>query len=675
MAIGWLAAASSAGAQSAVTAAYDTSKWLAPRQAIELLIQSAALSNNTRLAIFAGTVDLSSLFRLTGDTVRYQSNLHPLPPGEHELAVYAVSPNDEWSEVGRVPLRVLTANGFERAEVLPRLAMSLKGQVAEGHAATADAPPRTEYQDVVVSAGLQSLQRRNGWSVKSQMNVIGVSNRQEALRFNELASEAPKFDLADYQLGVEGSRAALTIGQNTVGSQRHLMNAFGSRGIAASAHIASAVRVSLAALNGTGIVGWSNPVGLSQSDHRMVSATVAADVMPRRPGSVQLEATLLGGSVLPRPDFNRGLITDAEQSDGSGVRMLVADPAHRIQVEAGFARSRADVPNDPTLAQGLQLVGITRTSRNARYLDASYQLMQRAPITKHVAADLSISVKHERVDPLFRSVASITRSDIESDEVGMAGALGALSFRGSAGVIHDNLGHVASILTTRTRVRTGAVALPLGSLGQSVRWLPVVTYDVAQTTQAGEGVPPNSEFAPTHVPDQFSQNQNVSAEWQGSGWRAGYRLDLTRQDNRQVGREKSDFASSVHNVSLGVTGAVVAATIDLGADGMEREESGEATTTRRAGATLDWHLTTTTAVSAAFSATVTDRGDTTVQKVRDGRVELSQRLPLLRLSARSTAGQLFVRFSRHDERLTDALTAVVNRRTWYVSTGFTLGLF
>ena len=80
-------------------------------------------------------------------------------------------------------------------------------------------------------------------------------------------------------------------------------------------------------------------------------------------------------------------------------------------------------------------------------------------------------------------------------------------------------------------------------------------------------------------------------------------------------------------------------------------------------------------MSAAFSATVTDRGDTTVQKVRDGRVELSQRLPLLRLSARSTAGQLFVRFSRHDERLTDALTAVVNRRTWYVSTGFTLGLF
>ena len=90
---------------------------------------------------------------------------------------------------------------------------------------------------------------------------------------------------------------------------------------------------------------------------------------------------------------------------------------------------------------------------------------------------------------------------------------------------------------------------------------------------------------------------------------------------------------------------------------------------------MDWHLTTSTTLSTAFSATFIDRGDTTVQKVRDGRVELAQRLPLLRLSARSTAGQLFVRFSRQDERLADMLTAVVNRHRWYVSTGFTLGVF
>lgn len=677
----WLAAVSlfvlapAATAQVSVTARFDTSKWVAPRSAIELRIESGALPESARLAILAGAVDMSALFHVAGDTLRYQPNLFPLPPGEHELTIYVVSSNDGWSEVGRFPLRVLTPTGFQRAEFLPRLALNLKGQVAEGHSAGAEGPPRSEYQDVLVSAGLQSLQRRDGWSVKSQANLVGASNRQEALRFGELASDAPKLDLADYQIGVEATRAALTLGQSTFGEQRHLMSAFGSRGITGSARIGSGVRVSLAALNGSAIVGWSNPVGLSRSDHRIFGGTVAADVLPRRPGVMQLEATLMAGSLLPRADFNRGVVNDAERSDGTGVRLSLNDPGHRLQLDAGFARSRSDVPDDATLAQGLQLVGVTRTSRNARYLDATYQLVQRARITRRLAADLSISAKHERVDPLFRSVASVARSDLESDEVGISGALGTLVFRGNVAVMRDNLGHIPSVLTTRTHGRTGTVALPLASLGRSLRWLPVVSYDVALTNQAGDGAPPNSEFTPTHVPDQLSRNQHVSAEWQRSRWRAGYRLNLTSQDNRQVGRENSDFATSVHNISLGVAGTVVAATLDLGADGTQREESAEETSTRTAGATLDWHLTTTTVVSAAFATTVTDRGDTTVQRVNDGRLELGQRLPLLRLSARSTAGQLFVRFSRQDERLADALTAVVNRRRWYVSTGFTLGVF
>ena len=154
--------APSVSAQVSVTAGFDTSKWVAPRQAIELRIQSAAASDSMRLAILAGTLDLSALFLTVGDTVRYQPALHPLPAGEHALIVYSVSPNDQWTEVGRFPLRVLAAGGFERAEVLPRLSLNLKGQVAEGHSAAADAPLRSEYQDFVVSTGLQSLQRRAG---------------------------------------------------------------------------------------------------------------------------------------------------------------------------------------------------------------------------------------------------------------------------------------------------------------------------------------------------------------------------------------------------------------------------------------------------------------------------------------------------------------------------------
>jgi hypothetical protein len=248
-------------------------------------------------------------------------------------------------------------------------------------------------------------------------------------------------------------------------------------------------------------------------------------------------------------------------------------------------------------------------------------------------------------------------------------------FRAGVLRMRDNLGHVATILTTRTRATSASVAAPLASFGKALAWLPLLSFDVTQTDQAGDGVPPNSEFAATHVPDQRSRNQNLSAEWRGARWVAGYRLNLTSQDNRQPGRENADFSGSVHNATLAFTGAAVGATLDLGFDGTEREESSERSRTRRAGTTLEWRMTSTTTMSGTLALTIVDRGDTTIQRLTDGRVELAQRLPLMRLSARSSPGQLFVRFSHQDQAITDPLMAAVDRRTWYVSTGLTLGVF
>ena len=55
-----------ASGQVSITAGFDTSKWIAPRQAIELRIQSGALPDSARVAVLAGTLDVSALFRLAG---------------------------------------------------------------------------------------------------------------------------------------------------------------------------------------------------------------------------------------------------------------------------------------------------------------------------------------------------------------------------------------------------------------------------------------------------------------------------------------------------------------------------------------------------------------------------------------------------------------------------------
>jgi len=658
-----------------VTAAFDTTKWVAPRQVIELRVAGDSLPTGSRIAVVVGSNDLSALFRVTGDTLRYQPQLLTLPAGEQQVAVYVVAADQQWTEVARFPLRVLTRAGYEQADVLPRLTFNLKGQVAEGHAAAVDAPPRADYQDLVVNTGLQTVHRGHAFALRSQVNLLATSNRQEALRFAELASAAPKFDLADYQIGVERRGLGVMLGHQSFGQQRHLASAFGSRGVGASARVGERATLSFVALNGNSIVGWSNASGLAQPDNRTLGGSLALDIVPRRPGLIQLEGTLLDGAVLPRAGFNQGVINDAEESEGSAVRVIVGGPASRLHVEAGLSRSRSDLREDSLLAQGTSLVGVIRAARNARYVDATYNVLRGRRLTGSTTTNLAVTLKHERVDPLYRSVATAARADVEEDGVGLQGEIGVVAVRANVSSARDNLAHIPSILTTRTRMHTGSVAIPLALLSSAASWLPVVSYDLVQTTQAGEEVPANGEFSATHVPDQRSANHSLAMQWQRTGWSAGYRLNLTQQDNRQPGREKADFAASLHNVTLAITGAKADASLDLGLDGATNEELSQRTATRRAGSVIDWRLTSALTITAAFSYTVMTLADTSRQHVSDGRFEVAQRLPLLRLSARSSPGQLFVRFSRHDETLSMPLSAAIDRHTWYVSTGLTLGVF
>jgi hypothetical protein len=657
----------------AISAAFDTATWVAPRQAISLRVAADSLSTGSRLAVVVGATDLSALFRRSGDTLRYQP-LIALPSGDQQLVVYSVSTDQRWTELARFPLRVLTPSGYEQADVLPRLTINVKGQLAEGHGVAADAPPRAAYQDLIVNTGLQTMHRGHGLAVRSQVNLLAASNRQEALRFNELASAAPKFDMADYALTAEARGLGVTLGHQAFGQQRHLINVLGSRGVSAAAHVGEKASVTFAALNGNAIVGWSNALGVTRPDNRILGGTLALDVVPRRPGLVRLEGTVLDGVVQPLAGFNQGVINDAEESEGTAVRLIASDPGHRLQVEAGLSRSRSDVQPDPQLAEGVVLTGITRAARNARYVDATYNVLRGVRVTRSATANLAVTLRHERVDPLYRSVASPVRADVEDDGVGLQGDVGGVSFRVNGGKARDNLARIPSILTTRTDVRTGGVAVPISGLF-SRQWLPLVSYDFARTVQAGDGVPPNSGFTETHVPDQHTTNHALTVMWQRSGWGAGYRLNLTRQDNRQVGRASSDFATSVHNVTLSISGARANASLDIGLDGARNGELAQRTATRHAASVLDWRLTSSLTVSGAFSYTVAAMSDTVVQHVGDGRFEIAQRLPLVRLSARSSPGQLFVRFSRREETLSAPLTAMVDRHTWYVSTGLTLGVF
>ena len=70
---------------------------------------------------------------------------------------------------------------------------------------------------------------------------------------------------------------------------------------------------------------------------------------------------------------------------------------------------------------------------------------------------------------------------------------------------------------------------------QSYPWLPRLGLTLDRTHQFGAFLPTNGAFRPDLIPDQLSLNYNLSADWQFTKWRLGYRFNRSSQDNRQPG--------------------------------------------------------------------------------------------------------------------------------------------
>jgi hypothetical protein len=267
--------------------------WVAPNDTFHVVIRRPDTTATARLAAVIGTTDVTALFTAHGDTLTYRAHPIGLPAGEHELTVYLVDDLTGWTRHGAVPLRVRNRAGFERASISPALVFTSEGQAGGGPRSTPDVR-HAPLEDVSVTAGLQSMHTREGVSLRTQSNFLGASNRGEALRFAERPLDAPKVDLVDYIVTVERGSGSVSLGHVGFGQHRHLINGFASRGASASAKWGSIATLSLAALNGTTVVGFSNPTGISEPDHRIAggshwrssfSRIVRAGCASRRPPS------------------------------------------------------------------------------------------------------------------------------------------------------------------------------------------------------------------------------------------------------------------------------------------------------------------------------------------------------------------------------------------------------
>lgn len=661
-----------------VVPSFSPDRYVPVRTPIELTFSRFPDRIEGTIAVMIGTADVTALLERRGQRLVYRAGAMRLPSGESEVAVYLVSGN-AWNELARFPLRVLTPSGFTSASATPSLSMNNSGQVAEQSVPEASRSDTPAFEDLRFTGGVKTSHQRGGWTVETQENAVAVTDRRQALRFGERGGDAPAIDLSDYVVTARRDRLTLTMGNTSLGANRHLISAFGSRG-ASAVITGSGFELSLGALGGSSIVGWDDLLGFSRPEHRVSAGSLGIELRPQRPGALHIDVTALTGSLLPRTGFTENALTDAERSSGAGVQFAASTASQNFRVSAGLARSRFVNPADVLLSGGDSTVPVEPVTKTARYVESTWQVLQNVRIAR-LPTTLSTGYRHERVDPLYRSVGASASADVQSHIFETTGSLGAITFQGTHSRSHDNLARIPSILRTISRSTIGQAAVSLATLlraRESGSLWPVVSYSISRTHQFGDGVPVNSGFTPADVPDLVATSHEASAQWQGEKWRAQYRFSHSLQDNRQVGLGDADLGATVHSVGVGLTPLTsVEIGIELSSEAQRDRSRDQGDATGRVGVHVAWRPFASTTLTGDLS---TSRADNTPFTQRsdnnEARLELAQSVARLG----RTRGQLFLRYAR--QRATtlrilefDPFRENSRRATWNLTSGLNLQLF
>jgi hypothetical protein len=616
--------------------------FLSPQDPLVLELSRPLGPADGRLVLVVGGVDVSGLARLTSEALTYVPSLAGLPRGEVEVEVYRVEGEaGGWEALGRFPLQVRRAPGVDQVEWAPGMTLGNQGRLAAMRDPDPGPGPRDTYQDLTGNLNLNGALLRGDARVSGDATIVGVSHRNDALRFGEMQEEAPRVDLSSYRVGFEEASRGLRLqlGQVRQGSHPDLLRGHQARGLQAEGRLPGGVEVATALMHGSNRVGWSELTGLGERDHRILASQAGVDLLSARPGRLALEATLVDGSRLPRAGFQRAEVVEPETGRGYGLRMEGATPG---------------------LLQG---VGLPRAMQGS----------------------VRGTVRWGRVDPFYRALGTFVRGDILERVADVQADAGPLSLSLTLDRSRDNLDQIPSILTTRTNRQSLRVGLPLGRLpgpgGAAVdrsALLPAIVYQHNQTHQFGANVPVDGGFDPSHIPDQMNDVHNLSLEWDRRPLRLGVRGGYTFQDNRQPGREANDFRNTTLGAALGFSpGGRTELSMEAAREvadnlGRDRTEvtlrgsvSGRLGLWQDAGLRASWSPSRTEAV-----------GEDLLRTRGSAQVEFSQRLRTDRGPRGPLSGQLFVRFAHQATGTTDRDLGVEDRRReWNLASGLSLTLF
>src|SRR5205823_14682343 len=153
--------------------------------------------------------------------------------------------------------------GFDKSGSLPSLVLAIKSQPAQFDFPASSRPKeRATFTDGTLQFSMRNEMTRGRFGAQTSFDFAGSTFQPEALRFGTLGAKAPQIDLSSYLVQFKLGRAKVAIGHTSFGSSRHLVNSFSSRGITVTVPITKRFDFSVAAMNGTSVVGYGNFFGL-----------------------------------------------------------------------------------------------------------------------------------------------------------------------------------------------------------------------------------------------------------------------------------------------------------------------------------------------------------------------------------------------------------------------------
>jgi hypothetical protein len=662
-----------------LAAEWDVARFQPYNKVLSFKLSRPLRPNEGRLAVIVGRADLSALLELSGARATLPLRGERFPSGDLDVEAWFVGADGSWRELGRFPLKRLTRSGFESMAMRPRLNVQSAGQLDARLPEDAAPPPRSAaYQDVTGEGGFDGDFAREGWTVSWQGNITGASYAQARLRAAQLGRDAPALDLASYNVRASRGTMAIAAGHVALGNNRLLASQFRSRGVTADVTLARRVTIALGSSAGSELVGWRDPLGLSRPQHRVTSATLGIEAVPTRPGLLRLEVTSLDGSLQPLPAFTQQAATDREQSRGIGAQLALADLSQRVRLTIGIARSRFTNPFDPDLSGDSSLVPVRSETRSARFGEISVDALRNA-IVGSVPTNLALVLRHERTDPLYRSVAAFVQADRQQDALEANGSAGVVQWQASASRSRDNLDEVESLLITRTRNYALNAALPVAALvnAPNAWWLPSLTAGWQGTTQRGDTLPVNGGFrSMSQVPNQRTGNLAIGAVWQRSIWNVNYRVNHSIVDNRQLERTRADFTTLAHAIALGITSPHGSVALDISREVLDNLELAKSAVNNRIGVQGDWRPFTHSALSGNVSLSLA-RDDAATQRARnlELRFEASQGFNAWVRPPDGSQARAFIRFGRTGAALRLAGLRQPYVAQWTLDGGLSLRLF